>query len=461
MTFEELGLLPELLKAVTEAGYTEPTPIQAQAIPVVLAGKDVMGGAQTGTGKTAGFVLPLLQRLARHASTSPSPARHPVRALILTPTRELAMQVHESVQTYGKHIPLRDLVVYGGVDIKPQTEALRKGVEIVVATPGRLLDHVQQKSVNFNSVEVLVLDEADRMLDMGFIPDIKRILAMLPKERQSLLFSATFSEEIKKLADTMLKEPVLIEVARRNAVTETVTHRMHLVDQDHKRQLLAHILKTSSLKQVLVFVGTKFGASRLAVYLEKQGIEATAIHGDKSQQQRTEALEDFKSGKARVLSPRRRRGRPRHQRPPERHQLRAAARAGGLHPPHRSHRPRRQGGRRHLARLRRGARQAGRDREAHQAPDRTGGRARLRTGVGVLRAGRKSPPRTRRCGPPRKKRRQPGKTRRPAPRAPRRPQARAARTAPGRAGQAEAAQAGFRSEQALRVKSQCPGYGGA
>ncbi|GIK23873.1 MAG: ATP-dependent RNA helicase RhlE [Betaproteobacteria bacterium] len=301
MTFEELGLLPELLKAVAEAGYTEPTPIQAQAIPVVLEGKDVMGGAQTGTGKTAGFVLPLLQRLARHASTSPSPARHPVRALILTPTRELAMQVHESVQTYGKYIPLRDLVVYGGVDIKPQTEALRRGVEIVVATPGRLLDHVQQKSVNFNSVEVLVLDEADRMLDMGFIPDIKRILAMLPKERQSLLFSATFSEEIKKLADTMLKAPVLIEVARRNAVTETVTHRMHPVDADNKRQLLAHILKTSSLKQVLVFVGTKFGASRLAHYLEKQGIEATAIHGDKSQQQRTEALDDFKSGKARVL----------------------------------------------------------------------------------------------------------------------------------------------------------------
>ena len=301
MSFDDLGLLPELLKAVHEAGYTEPTPIQAQAIPVVLEGKDVMGGAQTGTGKTAGFVLPLLQRLARHASTSPSPARHPVRALILTPTRELAMQVHESVQTYGKYVPLRDLVVYGGVDIKPQTEALRKGVEIVVATPGRLLDHVQQKSVNFNSVEVLVLDEADRMLDMGFIPDIKRILAMLPKERQSLLFSATFSEEIKKLADSMLKAPVLIEVARRNAVTETVTHRMHPVAQDHKRQLLAHILKTSSLKQVLVFVGTKFGASRLAVYLDKQGIEATAIHGDKSQQQRTEALEAFKSGRARVL----------------------------------------------------------------------------------------------------------------------------------------------------------------
>ncbi len=301
MRFEELGLLPELLKAVAEVGYTEPTPIQAQAIPVVLSGKDVMGGAQTGTGKTAGFVLPLLQRLARHASTSPSPARHPVRALILTPTRELAMQVHESVQTYGKYVPLRDLVVYGGVDIKPQIEALRKGVEIVVATPGRLLDHVQQKTVNFGSVEVLVLDEADRMLDMGFIPDIKRILALLPKDRQSLLFSATFSEDIKRLADSMLREPVLIEVARRNALAETVTHRVHPVEQDLKRQLLAHMLKTSSVSQVLVFVGTKFGASRLAHYLEKQGINATAIHGDKSQQQRTEALEAFKNGTARVL----------------------------------------------------------------------------------------------------------------------------------------------------------------
>ncbi len=301
MTFEELGLLPELLKAVAEAGYTEPTPIQAQAIPVVLEGKDVMGGAQTGTGKTAGFVLPLLQRLARHASNSPSPARHPVRALILTPTRELAMQVHESVQTYGKYVPLRDLVVYGGVDIKPQTEALRRGVEIVVATPGRLLDHVEQKSVGFNFVEVLVLDEADRMLDMGFIPDIKRILALLPKERQSLLFSATFSEEIKKLADSMLRAPVLIEVARRNALTDTVTHRIHPVAQDDKRALLAHLLKRSNASQVLVFVGTKFGASRLAHYLERQGINATAIHGDKSQQQRTEALEAFKSGTVRVL----------------------------------------------------------------------------------------------------------------------------------------------------------------
>ena len=301
MKFEDLGLLPELLKAVHDAGYSEPTPIQAQAIPVVLAGRDVMGGAQTGTGKTAGFTLPLLQRLARHASSSPSPARHPVRALILTPTRELAMQVHESVQTYGKYLPLRNLVVYGGVDIKPQTEALRRGVEIVVATPGRLLDHVEQKSVHFNQVEVLVLDEADRMLDMGFIPDIRRILALLPKARQSLLFSATFSEEIRKLADSMLREPVLIEVARRNALTDTVTHRIHPVAQEDKRALLAHLLKRGSLAQVLVFVGTKFGASRLAHYLQRQGIDATAIHGDKSQQQRTEALEAFKSGAVRVL----------------------------------------------------------------------------------------------------------------------------------------------------------------
>ena len=302
-TFDQLGLLPELLRAIQDAGYTTPTPIQIQAIPIIMAGKDVMGGAQTGTGKTAGFTLPLLQRLARHASSSPSPARHPVRALILAPTRELAMQVHQSVVTYSKHLPLRSVCIYGGVDIRPQIAELREGREIVVATPGRLLDHVQQKSVSFNFVEVLVLDEADRMLDMGFIPDIKRILAMLPKERQSLLFSATFSNEIKNLADTMLKAPQLIEVARRNMVTETVTHRVYPVASDLKRSLLVHLLThdEENAKQVLVFVGTKFGASRLAVYLERQGIAADAIHGDKSQQQRTEALEGFKSGKIRVL----------------------------------------------------------------------------------------------------------------------------------------------------------------
>jgi len=301
LTFDDLGLAPEILKAVHDAGYTVPTPIQAQAIPVVLAGHDLMGGAQTGTGKTAGFTLPLLHRLARHASPSLSPARHPVRALILCPTRELAMQVHEAVKTYSKHLPLRSICTYGGVDIKPQIAELRQGREIVVATPGRLLDLVQQKSVSFGSVEFLVLDEADRMLDMGFIPDIKRILALLPTTRQSLLFSATFSDEIKRLADAMLKAPQLIEVARRNTVSETITHRVYPVASERKRYLLLQLLREPTMTQALVFVGTKFGASRLASWLEKQDVNANAIHGDKSQQQRTEALEAFKSGKTRVL----------------------------------------------------------------------------------------------------------------------------------------------------------------
>jgi len=301
MKFEELGLMPELLRAVADSGYTEATPIQAQAIPVILAGKDVMGGAQTGTGKTAGFTLPMLQRLSRHANASPSPARHPVRALILTPTRELAMQVHESVKTYSKYLSLKSVVIYGGVDMKAQIAELREGREIVVATPGRLLDHVEQKTVNFSQVEFLILDEADRMLDMGFIPDIKRILALLPKQRQSLLFSATFSNEIKKLADNMLREPQLIEVARRNALTENVTHIVHPVAPEAKRALLAHLIESQNLRQILVFVGTKFGASRLATYLDRRGITATAIHGDKSQAQRTEALEAFKTNQVRVL----------------------------------------------------------------------------------------------------------------------------------------------------------------
>jgi ATP-dependent RNA helicase RhlE len=303
MSFEELGLIPELLRAVADTGYTTPTPIQAQAIPIVLAGRDVMGGAQTGTGKTASFTLPLLQRLAPHASSSPSPARHPVRALIVCPTRELAMQVHESVKTYSKHLPLRSVCIYGGVDMKAQVAELRQGREIVVATPGRLLDHVEGKSVNLGQVQMLVLDEADRMLDMGFIPDIKRILALLPTQRQSLLFSATFSEEIKKLAQAMLRDPQLIEVARRNATAETITHRMHNCATDDKRALLTHLLTQPDYidRQALVFVNTKFGASRLAVHLARQGIAADAIHGDKSQQQRTEALEAFKSGTVRVL----------------------------------------------------------------------------------------------------------------------------------------------------------------
>lgn len=301
MKFSDLGLAPEILRAVQDAGYVEPTPIQAQAIPAVLAGRDVMGGAQTGTGKTASFTLPLLHKLARHANTSPSPARHPVRALILTPTRELAIQVEASVKTYGKYLPLRSVCIYGGVDMKAQVAALREGREIVVATPGRLLDHVEQKSVNFGAVEFLVLDEADRMLDMGFLPDIRRILALLPTARQSLLFSATFSNEIKQLAAAMLKDPILIEVARRNTVSETITHRVHPVDAERKRYLLRQLLSGPMARQALVFVGTKFGAARLAAWLGRQGIDAIAIHGDKSQQERLTALEAFKSGRSRVL----------------------------------------------------------------------------------------------------------------------------------------------------------------
>jgi ATP-dependent RNA helicase RhlE len=302
-SFVELGLRPELLRAVAEAGYTTPTPIQAQAIPLILAGKDVMGGAQTGTGKTAGFALPILHKLSPTANTSPSPARHPVRALILTPTRELAIQVEESVRTYGKHTNLRSTVVYGGVDIKQQLAIVRAGVEILVATPGRLLDHVEQKSVYLGQVEIFVLDEADRMLDMGFIPDIKRIMALLPAaaRRQNLLFSATFSNEIKKLADALLNEPQLIEVARRNTTADTVEQSVYKVPSDRKRALLAHIVTSRNLWQVLCFVRTKHGASRLARALEKDGLKTTAIHGDKSQVARLEALDEFKAAKVQVM----------------------------------------------------------------------------------------------------------------------------------------------------------------
>ena len=302
-SFAALGLKPELLRAVTEAGYTTPTPIQAQAIPLILAGKDVMGGAQTGTGKTAGFALPILQKLLPTANMSPSPARHPVRALILTPTRELAIQVEESMRTYGKYTGLRSTVVFGGVDIKQQLPIVRGGVEILVATPGRLLDHIEQKSLYLGQVEIFVLDEADRMLDMGFIPDIKRIMALLPAaaKRQNLLFSATFSNEIKKLADTLLNEPQLIEVARRNTAAETVSQGVYKVRGDDKRALLAHIVTSRNLWQVLCFVRTKHGASRLARALEKDGLETTAIHGDKSQQARLEALDAFKAAKVQVM----------------------------------------------------------------------------------------------------------------------------------------------------------------
>ncbi|HQY46767.1 MAG TPA: DEAD/DEAH box helicase [Usitatibacteraceae bacterium] len=299
--FESLGLLPELVRAVAEQGYTEPTPIQTQAIPVVLSGRDLLGAAQTGTGKTAGFTLPLLQRLAPFASKSFSPALHPVRCLILTPTRELAIQVYESVKTYGKHIPLKPFVVYGGVNINPQIQEMRKGVEILVATPGRLLDLVGQKAVDLRTVQILVLDEADRMLDMGFIPDIKRIINMIPGSRQTLLFSATFSDEIRKLSAQFLKDPQTVEVARRNTPAESVTQWAHMVESKRKRELLSHLVKSNNWEQVLVFCKTKHGANRLAYQLERDGINAAAIHGNKSQNARIEALESFKANKVRVL----------------------------------------------------------------------------------------------------------------------------------------------------------------
>ena len=301
MRFDELGLAPELLRAISDKGYTTPTPIQAQAIPIVLSGKDLMGGAQTGTGKTAAFTLPLLQRILPFASPSPSPARHPVRVLMLAPTRELAIQVFESVKDYSKHIPIRSLCAYGGVDIKPQIEEIRRGIEVLVATPGRLLDLVEQKCLNFAQVQALVLDEADRMLDMGFIPDVTRIINLLPEQRQSLLFSATFSDEIKKLADKMLRAPMLIEVAQRNTVSETITHRVHPVAAEAKRALLVKLLKSADFNQVLVFTRTKIETNRLARELERAGIAADSIHGDKSQQDRLKALEAFKDGTTLVL----------------------------------------------------------------------------------------------------------------------------------------------------------------
>ncbi len=301
VTFATLNLAEPILRAVTDSGYTTPTPIQAQAIPVVLAGLDVMGGAQTGTGKTAAFTLPILNRMLKHANSSPSPARHPIRALMLAPTRELAIQIEESVETYAKHTGLRSTVVFGGVDMKEQKAAVRAGVEILVATPGRLLDHIEQKNLSLNQVEVLVLDEADRMLDMGFIPDIVRIIGMLPKERQSLLFSATFSNEIKALADRMLKAPVLIEVARRNESAANVAQQMYRVQGDDKRRLLGHIVNSQNLTQVLVFCRSKMNTARLATALQRDGFSTSAIHGDKTQDERMKALEGFKNGEIRIL----------------------------------------------------------------------------------------------------------------------------------------------------------------
>ena len=300
-TFDQFGLAADILKAIVEQGYTTPTPIQAQAIPVVLAGRDVMGAAQTGTGKTASFSLPIIQRLLPQASTSASPARHPVRALILTPTRELADQVAANVHAYAKHTPLRSAVVFGGVDMNPQSAELRRGVEILIATPGRLLDHVQQKTVNLGQVQMLVLDEADRMLDMGFLPDLQRILNLLPKERQTLLFSATFSPEIKKLASTYLRNPQTIEVARSNSTATNVTQIVYEVAEGDKQGAVVQLIRDRGLKQVIVFCNSKIGAGRLARQLERDGVVASAIHGDKSQSERMQALDAFKRGEIEAL----------------------------------------------------------------------------------------------------------------------------------------------------------------
>ncbi|MGF6773072.1 ATP-dependent RNA helicase RhlE [Paraburkholderia sp. GAS199] len=301
MSFDSLGLSEPLVRAVHELGYTTPTPIQTQAIPAVLNGGDLLAGAQTGTGKTAGFTLPILQRLNSMPAVATASGKRAVRALILTPTRELAAQVEESVRAYGKYLKLKSTVMFGGVGINPQIGALRSGVDIVVATPGRLLDHMQQKTIDLSHLEILVLDEADRMLDMGFIHDIKRVLAKLPPKRQNLLFSATFSDEIKTLADNLLDSPALIEVARRNTTAETVAQKIHPVDRDKKRELLTHLIKQHNWFQVLVFTRTKHGANRLAEQLSKDGISALAIHGNKSQSARTRALAEFKDGTLQVL----------------------------------------------------------------------------------------------------------------------------------------------------------------
>jgi ATP-dependent RNA helicase RhlE len=302
MSFSNLGLSPEIIRAVTDRGYDKPTPIQKQAIPVVLSGGDIMAGAQTGTGKTASFTLPLLHRLFTNKNVQNNAnGSSPIRALILTPTRELAAQVQESVRDYGKYLNLNSMVMFGGVSIGPQKQKLRTRVDILVATPGRLLDHVQQGTVNLSRVEVLILDEADRMLDMGFIHDIRRILSLLPKQRQNLLFSATFSDKVKTLASGLLNNPTMIEVARRNATAATVSQKVYHVDRDRKRQLLSHLIRENKWYQVLVFSRTKYGADRLVKQLGEDRIQALAIHGNKSQAARTHALSKFKDGTLQVL----------------------------------------------------------------------------------------------------------------------------------------------------------------
>jgi ATP-dependent RNA helicase RhlE len=301
MTFDELKLAPAILKAVREQGYETPTPIQAQAIPVVLEGHDLLGGAQTGTGKTAAFTLPMLHKLTKGQSKTNKFGKDGIAALVLTPTRELAAQVEESIRTYGKYLPLTSAVIFGGVGMNPQIDRLKKGVDILVATPGRLLDLQQQGHLDLSTVEILVLDEADRMLDMGFLPDVKKILALVPKEKQSLLFSATFSDEIRQLANGLLREPQTIQVTPRNTTVQRITQTMHPVGRGKKKQLLAHIINEHNWSQVLVFTRTKFGANNVAEFLTKNGISALALHGNKSQSARTQALAGFKSGELRAL----------------------------------------------------------------------------------------------------------------------------------------------------------------
>jgi len=298
MSFESLGLSKPILRAINEQGYTKATPIQAESIPIILKKNDVLAAAQTGTGKTAGFTLPLLQRLSEGEKVK---GKHSVRALILTPTRELAAQVGESVDMYGKYLPFKSTVIFGGVSSKPQINALRHGVDIVIATPGRLLDLLNQKILNLSNVEMLVLDEADRMLDMGFIHDIKKVVAAIPAKRQTLLFSATFSPEIKQLSKSFLQHPKLIEVARENATSGQVTQTIYPVDRERKRELLSHLISSENWTQVLVFTRTKHGADRLTRQLIKDEITAAAIHGNKSQNARTRALAHFKLGEVRVL----------------------------------------------------------------------------------------------------------------------------------------------------------------
>jgi len=304
MSFTTLGLTDAIVRAVTEAGYTAPTPIQAQAIPAVLGGGDLLAGAQTGTGKTAGFTLPVLHRLSTDkvgAALTNKTAKRSIRALVLAPTRELAAQVEENIRTYAKYTNLNSAVIFGGVGIHPQIKLLANGVDILVATPGRLLDHVGQGTIKLDKIEILVLDEADRMLDMGFIHDIKKVLAVLPPKRQNLLFSATFSDEIKALADKLLNNPASIEVARRNSTVEVISQTIHPVDRDKKHPMLSHLIRTNNWKQVLVFTRTKHGANKLVEQLGRDGIGAMAIHGNKSQSARTKALAEFKDGSLTAL----------------------------------------------------------------------------------------------------------------------------------------------------------------